>query len=172
MRLLRIEMRAHLQPTNAHMKIETADLRERLHQELSALIPEISEQSRQRIASYFPGDYSVFVRMVPDPETNTVKVLIWVDDPTIRWPAGLLARRAWKLSVPVLAHAVSETFDQRFQGIAMQIDRTQARVSSFAPVRIWNDPLFLAAFSFVAASALWLYLVPITVERLVGVAGP
>jgi hypothetical protein len=172
MRVLRIELLATLHASSPSVKFETEDVRRQFYLEVDGLIPEITEVSRRRIVSLFPSDYSVFVRMTLQPEVDTAKILIWVDDPTIRWPAGLLARRAWKLSVPVLSHALTETFEQRIQGISLQIERSNARITSLAPMRIWSDPIVLILGIFSLTSIFWLYLIPLILARLTGAQAP
>ena len=172
MRVLRIELRASLRANGPSVRFEDEDVRRQFYHEMDGLIPELTETSRKRIASYFPADYSVFVRITFEPATNTANILIWFDDPTIRWPAGLLARRAWKLSVPVLSHALSETFEQRIQGVAMHFERTNARIISLAPMRIWSDPIVLTIGVFGATTLFWLYGLPLVLTKIAGTAGP
>ena len=172
MRVLRIELRASLHANSPSIKFQDEEVRRRFYDEMDGLIPELTEISRRRIASYFPADYSVFVRIKFEPAADTANIVIWVDDPTIRWPAGLLARRAWKLSVPVLSHALSETFDQRIQGVAMRFERSSARITSLAPMRIWSDPIVLIIGVFGATTLFWLFLLPLLLARATGAVGP
>jgi hypothetical protein len=172
MRILRFELLGRLKATHPGIKLESQDVRQQFHREMEGLITELTEAMRKRIAAYLPADYSIFVRMVLPPTGEATIVMVWVDDPTIRWPAGLLSRRAWKLSVPVLSHAISETFAERIQGVALSIDRRDARVSSYAPMRIWSDPLFgiFAAGSLV--TLFWLYVFPLIVTKVASVPIP
>jgi len=166
MRILRIELRGQLRSTNPNVRLDSEEVRGQFYHEMDGLIPDLSELSRKRIASYFPADYSVYVRMTVQPDVDAVKILIWVDDPTISWPAGLLARRAWRLSVPVLSHALIETFEQRIQGVSMQIERSSARITSLAPMRFWSDPIVLTLSVFALTTILWLYLMPLLLPKL------
>jgi len=172
MRVLRIELRATLVANNPSVRFDTEGVHRQFYEEMAGLIPELTEVSRKRIASLFPSDYSVFVRMTLQPEADSANIRIWVDDPTIRWPAGLLARRAWKLSVPVLSHALSDTFEQRIQGISMQIERSNACITSLAPMRIWSDPVVLIFGIFGLTTVFWLYLLPMAIARLAGTPAP
>jgi hypothetical protein len=172
MRILRIQLNGHLRPTHPGIKLENKDVRQQFRKEMDALLTELTEAIRKRIASYLPEDYSVFVRFLLAEDTASAKVLVWVDDPTIRWPAGLLSRRAWKLSVPVLSHAISESFAERIQGIALDVERSQARVSSFAPMRIWSDPLIIGLSAAALASALSFYFLPIVLTKIASVPFP
>ena len=172
MRVLRIELRALLRANSPSVRFDDEDVQRQFHQELDGLIPELTELSRRRIASYFPADYSVFVRITHEPAGNTANILVWVDDPTIRWPAGLLARRAWKLSVPVLSHALSDTFEQRIDGVSLQFERSNARITSLAPMRFWSDPVVLIIGVFVLTTLLWLYGMPFLLTRITGAASP
>jgi hypothetical protein len=168
-RILRIQLNGQLRPTHPGIKLENKDVRQQFCKEMDGLLTELTEAIRKRIASYFPEDYSVFVRFLMAPESDSAKVLVWVDDPTIRWPAGLLSRRAWKLSVPVLAHAVSEAFAERIQGIALDIDRSHSRVSSLAPMRFWSDPFVIGIGVTALVSAAWLYFVPIVATKIASI---
>jgi hypothetical protein len=170
MRILRIQLNGYLRPTHPGVKLENKDVRQQFHKEMDALLTELTEAIRKRIASYLPEDYSVFVRFLLAEEADSAKVLVWVDDPTIRWPAGLLSRRAWKLSVPVLSHAISESFAERIQGIALDIDRSDSRVSSFAPMRLWSDPVVIGLGVTALASAVWFCFLPIVLTKIASVA--
>jgi hypothetical protein len=166
MRILRIQLSGRLRPTHRGIKLENKDVRRQFHREMEALLPELTEAIRKRIASYFPEDYSVFVRFLMAEESDSAKVLVWLDDPTIRWPAGLLSRRAWKLSVPVLAHAIREAFAERIEGIALDFKRSASRVSSLAPMRIWSDPVMIGLGVTVLVSAVWFYFVPTVLTKI------
>jgi len=170
MRVLRIELRASLRATSPSVRLEDEDVQRQFHHELDGLIPELTETSRRRISSYFPTEYSVFVRIMHETAANTAKILVWVDDPTIRWPAGLLARRAWKLSVPVLSHALSDTFEQRIDGVYLKFERSNARIASLAPMRIWSDPVALIIAVFALTTLFWLYGLPLLLTKVLSTA--
>jgi hypothetical protein len=87
-------------------------------------------------------------------------VILWIDDPTVRWPSGLFARRAWKLSIPIVTHIVKETFEARVKSIRIDIDEKKARVASLAPVRGWNDPVILAVIVTLVSAGYWLVVHP------------
>jgi hypothetical protein len=69
---------------------------------LDALKEELGESVRRRAVDYFPSGYTVFVRFFFWIDDNRAKVILWIDDPTVAWPSGLLARRAWRLSIPIV----------------------------------------------------------------------
>ena len=160
MRLLRIDLRGQLRPTDQSFNLDTEGVRPQLYHELETMLPDLTELTRRRIATYFPPEYTVFVRHSFDQKTDSGRLDIWVDDPTISWPAGLLARRAWKLSVPILAHVASETFAERIQGVALLIDRSKTRIASLAPARLWSDPIVVAVATFALTTLLWWLLWP------------
>lgn len=166
MRLLRIELTGHFQSSSPSVSLESEPVRAQLLREIEHLGPELAEGCRQRVASYFPSDYTVFVRMVPDIERAGARFLVWIDDPTIGWPAGLLARRAWKLSVPVLSHALADAFASRLNGVRLVVDRDRARIVSLAPRRLWSDPLVLFITAATCAVLTMTVVIPLIRDRL------
>lgn len=171
MRMMRFEFTATVKSLSPGISLEPANVRRQFFQELQEIVPELTELCRRRIASYFPADYSVFVRIALAPDTGGIRFVIWIDDPTIRWPAGLLARRAWKLSVPVLAHAVSDAFAERLQGVQVIVDRQAARITALAPRRIWSDPVVMTVMAAAASAVAILYVLPPVVTRVLTLAG-
>ena len=121
---------------------------------------ELSELVRQRAAGYFPPSYSVFVRTQLAPDKIATLTELWVVDPNIRWPAGLLTRSAWKLFIPVLAHVVQEATLQRFPTLHVDMAEKDARVTVLAPTRSWRDPVILSVAVFVLTTAFWLLAGP------------
>ncbi len=91
---------------------------------------------------------------------------LWIVDPTVRWPAGLLTRSAWKLFVPLLSHVVRDTTVERFQGVEVEMLEKDARVTVLAPTRSWRDPVILSLTVFALTTALWLYVVPFVQSHL------
>ncbi|GBF28270.1 hypothetical protein MnTg02_03334 [bacterium MnTg02] len=158
MRILRIDLPASLKSNNAQINLSSGAVREQFRREMDSLKDELSEIIRHRASAYFPSDYTVYVRISFLPETNGAKTIIWVDDPNVRWPAALFARRAWALSIPILSHIIKETFEERVQSVSMQIDDKKARITSFAPIRGWNDPVILTAGVLILSGFFW-YLV-------------
>jgi hypothetical protein len=124
------------------------------------LTHELAENVRQRAATYFPPEFTVFVRFAFFTEDNRARVTLWIDDPTVSWPSGLFARRAWRLLVPMVTHVVRESFEARVQSIRIDIDEKKARVASLAPARVWNDPVILAVFVTLLGAAFWLVVNP------------
>ncbi|MGH6816140.1 MAG: hypothetical protein ACREC6_10570 [Hyphomicrobiaceae bacterium] len=158
MRILKIEMKATLQSNDPQISLGSDVLREQLFREMNGLRYELGERIRQRAAAYFPPEYSVFVRIAFARQESTATIHMWIEDPTIGWPAGLLARRAWKLSVPILAHVVKDTFQAGVQNVEMQITDGDASITAFAPTRGWLDPIVLTTLVVVASSIYWSYL--------------
>jgi hypothetical protein len=113
---------------------------------------------RARAATYFPSDYTVFVRLSFSVDDHAAKVTLWIDDPNVRWPNGLFARRAWKLSVPIMTHIVKDIFDSRLRSIRFDVNERKARVGAFAPTRGWTDPVILSGIVALATTFYWLVL--------------
>ena len=106
MRIFKIELPATIESVDPDVSLASDLLREQLRRELDALKEELGESVRRRAIAYFPSDYTVFVRFSFWVDDNRAKVTLWIDDPTVRWPSGLFARRAWKLSIPIVTHIV------------------------------------------------------------------
>jgi hypothetical protein len=160
MRILKIELPATLTSIDPDVSLASELLREQLHRELDVLKDELGEDVRSRAISYFPSHYTVFVRFFFWVDDKRAKVILWIDDPTVRWPNGLLARRAWKLSVPIVTHIIKEVFEARVKSIRMDINETQARVASLAPTRAWLDPVVLTVVVMVLSAGYWVLVHP------------
>jgi hypothetical protein len=160
MRIFKIELPAAIKSIDPDISLASDALRDQLRRELDALTYELGENVRQRAATYFPADFTVFVRFSFWTEANRARVTLWIDDPTVRWPSGLFARRAWRLLVPIVTHIVKETFEARVKSIRIEIDEKKALVSSLAPARVWNDPVILAVTVMLVGSCYWLIVHP------------
>jgi len=158
MRILRIELPAWLKANNTQINLKSEAVREQLRREMEALKGELSEIIRERANAYFPSEYTVFVRMYFEAGTNRASTTVWVDDPNVRWPAALFARRAWALSIPILSHIIKETFEERVQSISLDINEKKARIDSFTPLRGWSDPIVLTVIILALSGGFW-YLV-------------
>jgi hypothetical protein len=160
MRIFKIELPATLRSTDPDVSLASDGLREQLGRELDALRHELSETVRARAATYFPSDYTVFVRLTFSVEDNAARVVLWIDDPNVRWPNGLFARRAWRLSVPIMSHIVKEIFDARLRAIRFDVNERKARVAAFGPTRGWTDPVILTVVVALATTFYWFVLHP------------
>jgi hypothetical protein len=160
MRIFKIELPAAIRSVDPDISLASDVLREQLRRELDALRFELAESVRQRAATYFPPDFTVFVRFLFSTDDQRAQVTLWIDDPTVRWPAGLLARRAWRLLVPIVTHIVRDTFEARVKSIRMEIDERNAWVVSLAPARAWNDPVIMAVVVTLVGACYWLLLHP------------
>ena len=134
MRVIKIDLPATLRSADQGVTLASDEIRDQLFRELKSMDYELSELVRQRASGYFPPSYSVFVRTQLLPDTIGTRTELWVVDPTIRWPAGLLTRSAWRLFVPVLAHIVKEETMQRFPTLEVDMTEKDARVSVRAPL--------------------------------------
>jgi len=102
------------------------------------------------------------------PEKTGAVTQLWIVDPTVRWPAGLLTRSAWKLFVPLLSHVVRDTTVERFSGVEVDMQERDARVTVLAPTRSWRDPVILTVVVFALTTLLWLFAVPFVQSYLGG----
>ncbi len=168
MRVFKISLPAALVSLDPELDLSVDTVRQQLFVELGALNGELSEDMRQRIAAYFPPGYTPFVRL-HFPSTGTLSVAtVWIDDPTVRWPSGLFARRAWALSIPILAHIVKDTLESRLPSVRIDVQERKARIESLAPSRGWLDPLILGVVVALISAGLWLYVYPWIIGKLAG----
>jgi hypothetical protein len=168
MRIFKIELPAAFASVDPNVSLAADGLREQLHRELDAVKDELAEGVRRRAATYFPPDYTVFVRFLFPADSLRATVTIWVDDPNVRWPSGLFARRAWSLSIPIVTHIVKETFEARVRPVRIDIDARKACVTSLAPARGWLDPVILTVIVALLSAGYWLIAHPWIWARLGG----
>lgn len=166
MRIIRVELPARLTALDASISLASDEIRRQLFRELRALDHELSEAVRLRAKAYFPESYAVFVRTLLDQDSVKSTTELWVVDPTIRWPAGLLTRRAWRLFVPILAHIVRDGMASRFGAVSFDVTEPEARVTVFGPTRTWRDPVVVAVAMVVLTTLYWLYVNPLVREAL------
>lgn len=160
MRVIKIDLPAVPRAVDESVSLASADVRSQLYKELAALEPEVNELVKQKAQGYFPKDYSVFTRSHHDEARNLVTTELWVVDPTIRWPAGLLTRSAWRLFVPIMGHVVRDAHGERLSGAVMDVREGDARISVLAPTRGWRDPIILSGMVIVASAVFWLIAWP------------
>jgi hypothetical protein len=79
MRILKIELSASFTSIDPDISLASDLLREQLQRELDALKDELGEAVRRRAISYFPSDYTVFVRFFFWVGENRAKVILWID---------------------------------------------------------------------------------------------
>jgi hypothetical protein len=160
MRVIKIELPAGMSSANPNVSLASDEIRNQLFQELKNLDVEINEMVRQRARSYFPESYSVFVqtRLAPDQIATTTE--LWIVDPTIRWPAGLLTRSAWRLFIPILAHVVREAMSSRLPGVKFLLNEQDATISVLAPTRGYRDPVIIAVAVFILTTLYWVLAHP------------
>lgn len=168
MRVIKIELPANLSPVNPEISLASEEIRGQLYRELANLDTQINDNVRERARSYFPQAYSVFVRTLPDPDRISTSTQLWIVDPNIRWPAGLLTRSAWQLFVPIFAHVVREAMTSQMPGVKFNIKEQDAKVTVFAPTRAWKDPLIVGIVTFLLTTAFWLVGHPYIVKWLYG----
>jgi hypothetical protein len=158
MRILKLELPGTLHARSPEIQIDDPAVHSRLFQELDKVSGDLADRIRAKAATYLPRGYTLFSRVGFDARGNRVLVTLWIDDPSVTGLAGLLARRAWKLSVPIMAHIVREAAQERLQTIAIEIDEARTQVSSYAPSRAWRNPVVVAVATLVVVSFYWLAL--------------
>lgn len=156
MRVVKLEFPARLRSATGTVDLSSEQVREEIGREMAVLGPELAEAVRQRVCAYFPPTYTVFVRTAFEPSPVGTLTSVWIEDPTIKWPRGLLTRKAWRLLVPVLAHMVAEAYRVRLDGVVADVDERRTRLTVLAPTRGWRDPLVLTGIVVVLTSALWM----------------
>jgi hypothetical protein len=160
MRVIKIDLPASMSPVDPELSLASDEIREQLFRELASLDSEINEVVRQRARSYFPEAYSVFVRTLLAPDRVGTSTELWIVDPTIRWPAGLLTRSAWRLFIPIFAHVVREAMTSRMPGVKFSMKEQDARITVLAPTRSYKDPVFLVIATFILTTLYWLLIHP------------
>ncbi len=156
MRVIKLELIAKVRSDDSSISLVSDELRSMLFKELEAMDTEITDAVRQRASSYFPTDYSVFARTLLDSGGSAAITELWVVDPTIRWPFGLLTRSAWKLLAPMLAHVVEDAFEARLQNVSFDIDPKTIKITVLTPTRTWRDPVILSVLMVILTSVYWL----------------
>ena len=158
MRIVKIELPGLLHAKDAGLNLDDPTVCARLMRELDGLRGELADRIRAKAAVYLPPTYTPFVRVAFDPQgAPAARVVVWIDDPTVTGVSGLLARRAWQLSVPILAHIVREAVQERLQTLAIEVDESRAKVSAFAPARGYTSPAAIALAVALLSALYWLY---------------
>jgi hypothetical protein len=168
MRVIKIDLPASMSPADPELSLASDEIRNQLFRELASLDSEISEVVRQRARSYFPDDYSVFVRTLLAPDRVGTSTELWIVDPNIRWPAGLLTRSAWRLFIPIFAHVVREAMASRMPGVKFSMKEQDARITVLAPTRSYKDPVFVVVATFILTTLYWLLVHPYIAFSLTG----
>ena len=171
MRVIKIELPAALSAADPNISLASDDIRAQLFKELKALDTELSETVRAKAKAYFPESYSVFVRTLLSPDKIATTSELWIVDPNIGWPAGLLTRRAWTLFIPILAHVVREAMSSRFEGVNFEMKEDAAKITVLAPARAWHDPIVVGLGVLAATTLFWLYIYPLLTPSLGSVTG-
>jgi len=167
MRVIKIELPATLSANDPNISLASDEIRAQLFREIRDLDYELNETVRQRARTYFPESYSVFVRTLLAPDRIGTTTEMWVVDPTIRWPAGLLTRSAWRLFIPILSHVARDAMTSRFQAITFDMKEKDAKITVLAPTRGWRDPVLLSIAVFVLTNAYWIWVHPYLMQWLI-----
>ena len=158
MRVIKVELPAAMSSADPELSLASDEIRHQLFQELRNLDAEVNETVRQRARSYFPESYSVFVRTLAAPDRIATTTELWIVDPTIRWPTGLLTRSAWRIFIPILAHVVRDAMSSRFPGVKFQMQEQDAKITVLAPTRSWRDPAVVALAVLLLTSLYWVFV--------------
>jgi hypothetical protein len=160
MRVIKIDLPATMSPVDPELSLVSDEVRDQLFKELSEIDTEMSETVRQRARSYFPETYSVFVRTLLLPDRVGTSTQLWIVDPNVRWPAGLLTRSAWRLFVPIFSHVVKDAMSSRMPGVKFHMREKDAKVTVLAPTRTFKDPVVLVATTVILTTLYWLVVHP------------
>lgn len=156
MRILKIELGGVLRPKAEGVDLTAEGVASQLYRELDQLRPDIADRIRGKAMALLPAEYAVFVKTDFSQAGNKAFATFWIDDPSIGGISGLLARRAWKLSIPVLSHVFREAIQERLQTLVVDVDASRAQITSFAPTRAWHNPLIVAAIVAIVSAIYWL----------------
>jgi hypothetical protein len=171
MRVIKIDLPASLSPVDPEISLASDEIRAQFYRELANLDTQINETVRERARSYFPEAFSVFVRTMPDPGRVGVTTQLWIVDPNVRWPAGLLTRSAWRLFIPIFSHVVAEAMANQLPGVKFLIREKDAKITVLAPTRSFKDPVILVAATFVLTTLYWLVVHPYLAFTMHGPSG-
>ncbi len=157
MRIMKIQVTGTLRSMQPGVDLTLEPVRTQLYRDLDGLKLELAERVRAKAVNYLPAQYAVFIRLAFNAPANKIIATFWIDDPTVSGFSGLLARRAWKLSTPILAHVLREAIQERLQTFSIDIDEPQTRVEAFAAVRGWFSPPAIVAMTVLFTSAYWVF---------------
>ena len=120
----------------------------------------IAEAIREEISDYFPPDYTTFVRVDIRPSNARTRVTLWIATPSLKWTSALIARRSWRLMVPMIEHKIGSAYERALQGATIEIEKKSVRVRAFAPRRLLTEPVLLILLTTVLTSLIWLFFHP------------
>jgi len=160
MRVIKIDLPASMSPVDPELSLVSDEIRDQLFKELAEIDSDLNETVRQRARSYFPESYSVFVRTLLLPDRVGTSTELWIVDPNIRWPAGLLTRSAWRLFIPIFTHVVKDAMSSRMPGVKFHMKEQDAKVTVLAPTRTFKDPVILVAVTFILTTLYWVLVHP------------
>jgi len=160
MRVIKIDLPASMSPVDPELSLVSDEIRDQLFKELGEIDSDLNETVRQRARSYFPESYSVFVRTLLLPDRVGTSTELWIVDPNIRWPAGLLTRSAWRLFIPIFTHVVKDAMSSRMPGVKFHMKEQDAKVTVLAPTRTYKDPVILIAVTFILTTLYWVLVHP------------
>jgi hypothetical protein len=104
----------------------------------------LGDDIRRQTASYFPEDYTIFVRVDLLSGGDHARITYWIATPRMRWSSGLLARRTWGLLLPILQKIAIASFAERLDGMSLVPDQSKTSIRSYAPRRLLTEPIVLA----------------------------
>lgn len=139
MRIMKIRLSGVLRSTQPGIDLDQEPVRSQLFRDLEPLRYELGERIRVKAIGYLPANYAVFVRVTYEPAGRRIVATFWIDDPAISGMAGILARRAWTLSLPILAHVFRDAIQERLQTFVLEPEDAKAHVDSFAAARGWQS---------------------------------
>jgi hypothetical protein len=172
MRVIKIDLPASMSPVDPEISLVSDEIRNQLFRELAEIDTEMNEAVRQKARSYFPDHFSVFVRTVLSPDRVGIRTELWIVDPNIRWPAGLLTRSAWRIFIPILSHVVKDAMSSRMPGVKFHMKEEKAKITVLAPTRGYKDPVILVFLAVILTSLFWLIVHPHVTPSFTGLSIP
>jgi hypothetical protein len=160
MRILKIRLSGLLKSSQPGVDLDAEPIRAQLFRDLESLRFELAERIRSKALGYLPEPYSVFVRVSFEPSAKRMVATFWIDDPAVSGMSGILARRAWKLSLPILAHVFREAVQERLQTFSIDVEDGRSKIEAFAATRGWYSPPVLAVLAVTLTSLFWIYGLP------------
>ncbi|MBL8564306.1 MAG: hypothetical protein JNM89_01160 [Hyphomicrobiaceae bacterium] len=159
-RVLQIVLIAHVRPLNSQIASASELLQAVFQSDAAAIEWSIGETIRQRAAAYFPAEYTIFVRVDLLDRGDSARVVFWTATPRLSRSAAVFARRSWSLLLPIFEHVTLQGFQERLEGIRVEIIAKSNTVTSFAPRRLLTEPLVIIGAAGLLTTLYWLLVHP------------
>lgn len=155
-RVLQIVIVGSIRPLNSQIVSASELLSGVIEREAASIEWSIGETIRQRAAAYFPAEYTVFVRVDLLDKGDGIRVVFWTATPRLRRSAAVIARRSWGMLIPIFEHVTQQGFQERLEGVRLEIVAKSTTVTSFAPRRLMTEPMVLIGAVGLLTTFYWL----------------